>query len=67
VTTSGHERPGTPHHETDPDVLVKAEEIEDLEAPAETQQNLAGGLLIRGGPLSMDPTARACIGPAGAI
>jgi hypothetical protein len=46
VPTSEHGRPGTPpaaHSESDPDVLVEAEEIEDLEAPAEAQQNLAGG------------------------
>jgi hypothetical protein len=47
VTTAGHRRPGTPpaaHSAADdPEVLVEAEEIEDLEAPAEAQQHLAGG------------------------
>jgi hypothetical protein len=68
VTTAEQGRPGRPPgalSESDPGVLVEAEEIEDLEAPAETQQNLAGGqgIVKAQASYSCQVGEKACIGP----
>jgi hypothetical protein len=65
VSTSEQGRPDTrraARTAADPGVQVEAEEIEDLEAPAETQQNLAGGQVVKPGN-SLD----GCIRPDTAI